>query len=116
MIVDAPKIQSGKKICANGLTGRLSEAALGYQRMLEQNPCHPDALVGISLVALASRQHEAAVKMAEAAVAAAPEMVVAWVALGQRIESRRPRRGSRAGLRRSHFERQRERHGADGAG
>ena len=87
MIVDAPKIQSGKKICANGLTGRLSEAALGYQRMLEQNPCRPDALVGISLVALASRQHDAAVKMAEAAVAAAPEMVVAWVALGHALKA-----------------------------
>jgi len=34
-------------------------------------------------VALASRQHQAAVTMAEAAVSAAPEMGAAWVALGQ---------------------------------
>ena len=64
MIVDAPKIQSGKKICANGLTGRLSEVGARLSADVEQNPCRPDALVGISLVALASRQPEAAVKMA----------------------------------------------------
>jgi uncharacterized membrane-anchored protein len=87
VIVDAPEIPSREKNCTNGLTGRLTEAALGYQRMLEQNPCRPDALVGISLVALASRQHQAAVKMAEAAVAVAPEMVVAWVALGQALKA-----------------------------
>jgi tetratricopeptide (TPR) repeat protein len=38
------------------LTGHCTEAALGYQRMLEENPCHPKALVGMTLVALASRQ------------------------------------------------------------
>ncbi len=48
------------------LNGHLTEVALGCQRMLEENPCHPEALVGISLVALASGQSEAAVKMAEA--------------------------------------------------
>ncbi len=67
------------------LTGHLTEVALGYQRMLEDNPCQPEALVGISLVALASRQPEAAVKMATAAVTAAPEMGTAWVALGQAL-------------------------------
>jgi tetratricopeptide (TPR) repeat protein len=67
----------------NGLAGRLTEVALGYQRMLEQNPCQADALVGISLVAIASRQYEAAVKMATAAIHAAPEMTPAWIALGQ---------------------------------
>ena len=69
------------------LTGRLTEVALGYQRMLDENPRQPEALVGISLVALASRQPEAAVKMATAAVAAAPEMVSAWVALGQALKA-----------------------------
>ena len=69
------------------LTGHLTEVALGCQRMLEENPCHPQALVGVCLVALASRQSEAAVKMAEAAVAAAPEMVIAWVALGQALKA-----------------------------
>jgi len=87
VIVDTPEIPSREKSCTNGLTGRLTEAVLSYQRMLDQNPCRPDALVGISLVALASRQHEAAVKMAEAAVAVAPAMVVAWVALGQALKA-----------------------------
>ena len=69
------------------LKGHLAEVALGFQRMLVGNPCHPDALVGISLVALASGQSEAAVRMAEAAVAAAPEMLPAWVALGQAFKA-----------------------------
>jgi tetratricopeptide (TPR) repeat protein len=55
--------------------------------MLEENPCHPQALVGITLVALASGQSEGAVKMAQAAVAAAPRMVPAWVALGQALKA-----------------------------
>ena len=69
------------------LTGHLTEVALGYRRMLEQNPCNPKALVGMSLVALASSQSAAAVKMAEAAVAAAPQMPAAWVALGQSLKT-----------------------------
>ena len=39
------------------LTGRLTEVALGYQAMLERT-LPSEALVGISLVALASRQPE----------------------------------------------------------
>jgi tetratricopeptide (TPR) repeat protein len=69
------------------LTGRLAEVARGYQRMLERNPCHPEALVGISLVAMVSHQPQAAVKMARAAVAVAPAMGVAWVMLGQALRS-----------------------------
>ena len=67
------------------LTDHLTEVALGCQQMLEQNPCHPQALVGITLVALASGQPIAAVKTAEAAVKAAPRMGAAWVALGQAL-------------------------------
>jgi tetratricopeptide (TPR) repeat protein len=67
------------------LTGHLTEVALGCQRMLEENPGNPQALVGIALVALASRQPEAAVKMARAALAVAPRMGTAWVALGQAL-------------------------------
>jgi tetratricopeptide (TPR) repeat protein len=67
--------------------GRLSEVARGYQRTLSANPRHPQALVGMSLVALASRQTEAAVKMASAAVEAAPGMGTAWVALGQALRA-----------------------------
>jgi len=77
--------QVGKPSPVRELTGRLTEVALGYQTMLEQNPCQPVALVGISLVALASRQFDAAVNMATAAVFAAPEMSNGWVALGQAL-------------------------------
>jgi tetratricopeptide (TPR) repeat protein len=65
----------------------LTEVALGYQKMLEANPRHPQALTGMSLVAMASRQPEAAVKMASAAVEAAPGMGLAWVALGQALKA-----------------------------
>ena len=65
------------------LNGRLTDVAHRYQRMLQQNPRHPEALVGICLVALASGQSGAAVKMARAATAEAPAMIPAWVALGQ---------------------------------
>lgn len=69
------------------LTGRLAEVALGYKRILERNPRHPEALVGMSLVALASRQTEAAVKMAAAGVAVAPRMGTAWIAMGQALKA-----------------------------
>ncbi len=69
------------------LTGHLTEVALGCQRMLAENPCHPEALVGITLVALASGQSENAVKMARAAVVAAPRMITAWVAFGQALKT-----------------------------
>ena len=72
---------------AETLTRRLTEAALGYQRLLKRNPCDAEALVGMSLVALASRQTRAAVKMAEAGVAVAPQMGAAWVALGQALKA-----------------------------
>ena len=72
---------------AQGLTGRLTEVALGYQELLRRNPRHPQALVGMSLVALASRQGQAAVKMASAAVEVAPKMGTAWVALGQALKA-----------------------------
>jgi tetratricopeptide (TPR) repeat protein len=70
-----------------GISGRLAEVARGYQRMLEENPAHPGALVGMCVVAMASRQNEAAVKMAAAAVAAAPELVAARIALGQALKA-----------------------------
>ncbi len=70
-----------------GLAGRLREIALCYQQALKRNPQQPEALVGMSLVALSSRQTEAAVKMAVAGVAAAPEMGAAWVVLGQALKT-----------------------------
>ncbi len=63
----------------------LTTVARGFQQMLAKNPTHPGALVGMCLVAMAGRQTEAAVKMASAAVTAAPEFVPAWVALGQSL-------------------------------
>ncbi|MDE3188779.1 MAG: tetratricopeptide repeat protein [Acidobacteriota bacterium] len=78
-------VKTEKRIQA--LTGGLAEAALGFQRMLEQNPCQPEALVGMSLVALASSQSAAAVTMARVAVAAAPRMGTAWVTLGQALKA-----------------------------
>ena len=79
-----PVFECGRR---QGLAGRLTEVALGYQQMLKKNPRQPEALVGMSLVALASSQPEAAVKMATAAVEAAPELVPAWVALGQALKT-----------------------------
>jgi tetratricopeptide (TPR) repeat protein len=83
----APQTPQQTRNRAQGLTGRLTEVALGFQRVLERNPSQPEALVGISLVALASRQTDAAVKMATAAVTAAPRMGAAWVALGQALKA-----------------------------
>ncbi|MGB0064566.1 MAG: tetratricopeptide repeat protein [Terracidiphilus sp.] len=70
-----------------GLEGRLTEIARGYQQMLEANPAHAGALVGMCLVAMASRQTDAAVRMASAAVAAAPELAAAWIALGHALKA-----------------------------
>ena len=67
------------------LCGCLAAVAHGCQQTLMKNPMHAGALIGMCLVAMASRQAEAAVKMASAAVAAAPEFVPAWVALGQAL-------------------------------
>jgi tetratricopeptide (TPR) repeat protein len=73
------------------LTGRLTEVARGYQRILERDPNHSEALIGISLVALATGQNDAAVNMASAAVAAARRRgsleLAAWVALGQALKA-----------------------------
>jgi tetratricopeptide (TPR) repeat protein len=80
-------MQTSKETSAKELTGRLTEAALGYQRMLQENPCQPKALVGMTLVALASRQPKAAVKMARAALELEPHMCMGWVVLGQALKA-----------------------------
>ena len=79
--------QANRTDAPRELAGRLTEVALGYQQTLKQNPRQPQALVGMSLVALASNQAEAAVKMATAAVEVAPRMGTAWVALGQAFKA-----------------------------
>lgn len=78
--------QSGQRPRTD-LSGRLTEIARGYQHVLEQNPTEPVALVGMCLVALASRQTESAVEMASAAIASAPGLVMAWIALGQALKA-----------------------------
>lgn len=70
-----------------GPAARLAEAAYGYQRALAANPHDAQALMGMSLVALASGQRDAAVKMAAAALAEAPKSSTAWVTLGQALKS-----------------------------
>lgn len=65
--------------------GRLTELALRYQRVLAEQPANLQALVGMSALAQASGQKEAAVQMAAAAVAAAPSALYAWIALGQAL-------------------------------
>ena len=85
--MNIPETNGVKKSRASGLAGHLSEIAHRYQRALEINPGHPEALIGMSLVALASRQTEAAVKMATAGVKAAPGLVTAWVTLGQALKA-----------------------------
>jgi tetratricopeptide (TPR) repeat protein len=66
---------------------RLRVEACRYQRVLERNPRDPQALVGMSLIALASGQPAPAAVMAQAAVAVAPAMWPAWVALGQALRA-----------------------------
>lgn len=70
-----------------GPAARMLEIARDYQKTLDQNPRQPEALVGMCVVALASRQAEAALKMASTAVDAAPGMPAAWVALGQALKA-----------------------------
>jgi tetratricopeptide (TPR) repeat protein len=87
VIVAALRAPTNERSRGKNLTDRLVEAASGYQRRLEQNSGEPEALVGMSLVALASRQTDAAVKMASGAVEVAPRMGAAWVALGQALKA-----------------------------
>lgn len=69
------------------LSAHLQQAALRFQSILAQEPCSTEALVGISLVALASKQTQAAIAMAQAAVASNPKFGIAWVTLGQALKA-----------------------------
>lgn len=69
------------------IPSNLTQLALGYQQVLDANPYQTEALVGMSLVALASRQSEAAVAMAKAAVAASPQIGITWITLGQVLKA-----------------------------
>lgn len=72
---------------ATSFTARLRDEAARQQRALERNLRDPEALIAMSLIALASRQTGAAVRMAQAAVALFPGIGRAWVALGQALRA-----------------------------
>ena len=80
------------------LTSRLTQVAVACQGILARDPLNAQALITISLVALASRQSESAVKTATAAISAATAdsslQGSAWVALGQALNAQR--RGAEA--------------------
>ncbi|MGP8254048.1 MAG: tetratricopeptide repeat protein [Terracidiphilus sp.] len=63
------------------------QAALAYQRVLAANPSHPQALIGMSLLALAGGQTENAIRMASAALAVSPGITAGWIALGQALKA-----------------------------
>jgi len=76
--VKYPKRRAGVSACLPVLDERrsLREVAERYQRALTANPRHAESLAGMCVVALVSGQNEAAVRMAEAAVEAAPGMAI----------------------------------------
>lgn len=61
--------------------------AIRFQQKLLNNPCDPEALVALSLIALSSRQFDAAILTARAATEAAPQLIPAWVALGHALRA-----------------------------
>ena len=68
-------------------TTRLAVLARKFQRDLVRNPRNARALIGLALVALAGRQTEAAVCLAQAAATAAPNLPAAHVAFGQALRA-----------------------------
>lgn len=64
-----------------------TRAALVYQRILESNPAHAPALIGMSLIALAGGQVEHAIRMASAALAVSPRAGAGWIPLGQALKA-----------------------------
>ena len=66
---------------------QFAAVALRLKEKLDANPHDAQALMGMSLVAQASGQAQAALEMAQAAVTAAPESCAAWITLGQALKS-----------------------------
>lgn len=66
---------------------RLAAYGRQFQEILSRDPRDTAALIGISMVALGSRQSEAAVQMARAAVDTAPRLPAAWIALAQALQA-----------------------------
>lgn len=65
----------------------LLEQARRFEAKFLLNPSDPEALVALSLIALASRQTDAAAITARAATQAAPRMIPAWVTLGHALRA-----------------------------
>lgn len=66
---------------------QMIRAALAYQRILATNPSNVQALIGMSLLALAGGQTENAIRMATSALAVNPGIAAGWVALGQALKA-----------------------------
>ena len=66
----------------NHAQGNLLLAAESYRQALQSDPHSPQALLGLSLIARQSNQFQPALRMAEAALAAAPQSALAWANLG----------------------------------
>ncbi len=66
---------------------RLAALARGFGRELARNPRDPRALMAMALVGLAGGQTEPAVRLAQAAIAEAPGLGAAHVALGQALRA-----------------------------
>ena len=62
--------------------GRMLEAARAYQRALESDPADAQALIGMSVLALASGQAEHASRLATVAVGANGRNAAGWIVLG----------------------------------
>ena len=82
---------TARGLAERNLAEQLTDVALGYQRALAANPRNVEALVGMSLVALGSRQTKAAITMAAAALAVASPgtrlQAAAWVTMGQALKA-----------------------------
>ena len=71
----------------NHAQGNLLQAAESYRQALQSDPHSPQALLGLSLIARQSNQLQPALRMAEAALAAAPQSALAWANLGDALNA-----------------------------
>jgi len=71
----------------NHAQGNLLQAAESYRQTLQSDPHSPQALLGLSLIARQSNQLEPALRMAEAALAAAPQSALSWANLGDALNA-----------------------------
>lgn len=77
----------GAEMAEAAPAARLAAYGRQFQEILSRDPRDTAALIGISMVALGSRQSEAAVQMARAAVDTAPRLPAAWIALAQALQA-----------------------------